>query len=77
MAEEVAAVVITAAKGMDIMQMLAMTGKMECKDFIKAQGHQRSTGEGLRTRRTTAMEVDALPMDTLAMVTRVFHQTNR
>ena len=38
-------VVITAMKGMDTMEMMET---MECKDFIKAQGRQRSTAEGRR-----------------------------
>ena len=64
-------------KGMDIMEMLAMMGTMECMDFIKAQGRQRSTTEGRGEGRIMTTEADALPTDTLAMVTRVFHQTNR
>ena len=57
--------------------LLAITGTMECKDFVKAQGRQRSTGEGRGEGRIMATEVDALPMDTLAMVTRLLHQNNQ
>ena len=69
--------VITVVKGMDIMEVLAMTGTMQCKDFVKAQGRQRSTGEGRGEGRIMATEVDALPIDTLAMVTRLLHQNNQ
>ena len=56
------AVVITTMKGMDTMKML-------CKDFIKAQGRQRSTAEGHRERATTAKDTDARPVLPLAMAT--------
>ena len=77
-------VVITAMKGMDTMEMLAMTGgtsKASCLKIVKAQGQQRSTGEGRRACRTTAMKADARPVITLVMDTpgsrQMLHQTIR
>jgi len=57
--------------------LLAVTGMMECKDFVKAQGRQRSTGEGRGEGRTTAVIVDAHPTLPLTMGTRLLHQTNQ
>ena len=71
------AVVISAEKGMDTMKMLVMTGTMDCKDFVKAQGRQRSTGEGRGESRIMATEADAHPTLPLAMGTRLLHQTNQ
>ena len=74
------AVVITAAKGMDTVEMLAMTGgtsKASCLKIVKAQGHQRSTGEGRRARRTTAMKAGAPLVLPPAMGTRLLHQTHQ
>ena len=67
-------VVITAMKGMDTMEMMET---MECKDFIKAQGRQRSTGEGRGEGRIMAIMAEARLMVSPAMDTRVFNQTNR
>ena len=72
------AVVITAAKGMDTVEMLAMTGgtsKASCLKIVKAQGHQRSTGEGRREGRIMATGADARLMVSPAMDTRLIHQT--
>ena len=72
------AVVITAAKGMDTVEMLAMTGgtsKESCLKIVKAQGHQRITGEGRREGRIMATGADARLMISPAMDTRLIHQT--
>ena len=71
-------VVITVVKGMDTVEMLAMTGgtsKASCLKIVKAQGHQRSTGEGRREGRIMATGADARLMVSPAMDTRLLHQT--
>ena len=55
--------------------LLAITGTMECKDFVKAQGRQRSTGEGRGEGRIMAIMAEARLMVSPAMDTRVFNQT--
>ena len=70
--------VITVVKGMDTVEMLAMTGgtsKESCLKIVKAQGHQRSTGEGRREGRIMATGADARLMVSPAMDTRLLHQT--
>ena len=73
--------VITVVKMMDIMEMLAMTWGTSkaswCLKIVKAQGHQRSTGEGRRACRTTAMKAGARLMIPLATGTRLLHQTHQ
>ena len=74
------AVVITVVKGIDTVEMLAMTGgtsKESCLKIAKAQGHQRSTGEGRRACRTTAMKAGARLVLPPAMGTRLLHQTHQ
>ena len=74
------AVVITAMQGMDTMEMLALTrgtSKASCLKIVKAQGHQRSTGEGRRACRTTAIKAGARLVLPPAMGTRLLHQTHQ